>query len=199
VTQPNSEQKGTCRSMDPFNDYENTEPHSLASCTNKPNWRPIEPSEPLKKLTDAIEWAETNHPLPRCEHGKALKDGAGELLEPSCGCRWAEPASSSVQPPPTWRVCPTCNQSMTEPCEHWKKTYMESLTGPPSVPSVEPPPQHVCSSFCAHPPMWIRKLAEISVDYWAEQETAGYKKNHVDRVEKLFIAALPDPPKGDTE
>ena len=41
----------------------------------------------VKNLQDAIEWANTNYPLPRCRHGKALKDGAGELLEPTCGCR----------------------------------------------------------------------------------------------------------------
>jgi hypothetical protein len=41
----------------------------------------------IQKLTDAIDWAEKNFPLPRCRHGKPLKDGAGELLEPSCGCR----------------------------------------------------------------------------------------------------------------
>lgn len=28
-------------------------------------------------------------PLPRCEHGAALRDGAGEGLEPPCGCRAA--------------------------------------------------------------------------------------------------------------
>jgi len=37
-------------------------------------------------LTDAIAWANENFPLPRCRHGKALRDGAGEMLEPSCGC-----------------------------------------------------------------------------------------------------------------
>ena len=26
-------------------------------------------------------------PLPRCEHGSCLVDGAGEQLEPPCGCR----------------------------------------------------------------------------------------------------------------
>lgn len=41
----------------------------------------------LDKLTDAIQWAETHYPLPRCSHGNALKDGASELLYPSCGCQ----------------------------------------------------------------------------------------------------------------
>lgn len=38
-------------------------------------------------LRKAIDWAEENYPLPRCVHGNALKDGAGERLEPNCGCR----------------------------------------------------------------------------------------------------------------
>lgn len=41
----------------------------------------------VQKLHDAIEWSETNHPLPRCSHGNALRDHAKDLLEPSCGCR----------------------------------------------------------------------------------------------------------------
>lgn len=41
----------------------------------------------LKKLQDAIEFVETFHPLPRCDHGNCLRDGAGEILEPFCGCR----------------------------------------------------------------------------------------------------------------
>lgn len=41
----------------------------------------------LKNLAAAIEETERDHPLPRCQHGNALKDGGGELLEPSCGCR----------------------------------------------------------------------------------------------------------------
>lgn len=40
--------------------------------------------EPLQELQDAIDSAERIGPLPRCRHGKALKDGAGELLEPRC-------------------------------------------------------------------------------------------------------------------
>jgi hypothetical protein len=38
-------------------------------------------------LAAANRWAEENHPLLRCVHGQALKDGAGESLEPDCGCR----------------------------------------------------------------------------------------------------------------
>jgi hypothetical protein len=44
-------------------------------------------NDPIKNLQDAIDWAEKNYPLPRCRHGKALKDAAGDLLEPTCGCR----------------------------------------------------------------------------------------------------------------
>jgi len=41
----------------------------------------------LDKLTEANERADKNFPLPLCSHGNHLKDGAGELLEPACGCR----------------------------------------------------------------------------------------------------------------
>lgn len=29
-------------------------------------------------------------PLPRCRHNAALLDGAGEILEPSCGCQYGQ-------------------------------------------------------------------------------------------------------------
>jgi hypothetical protein len=32
--------------------------------------------------------ATSDFPLPRCNHGHALKDHAGERLEPTCGCRF---------------------------------------------------------------------------------------------------------------
>jgi hypothetical protein len=38
----------------------------------------------LAFLRLAIEEAE---PLPRCIHGNCVRDGSGEALEPSCGCR----------------------------------------------------------------------------------------------------------------
>lgn len=41
----------------------------------------------MQRLSDAIRHVEQHHPLPRCEHGKPLRDGGGELLEPPCGCR----------------------------------------------------------------------------------------------------------------
>ncbi len=31
---------------------------------------------------------EVEDPLPRCKHGNNLRDGAGEALQPDCGCRW---------------------------------------------------------------------------------------------------------------
>jgi len=40
----------------------------------------------IGKLSNAIEFAERVGPLPRCVHGAALRDGAGEILEPPCGC-----------------------------------------------------------------------------------------------------------------
>lgn len=43
--------------------------------------------EPLKSLREAIDFVQTNYPIPRCQHGNAIKDGAGDLLEPPCGCR----------------------------------------------------------------------------------------------------------------
>lgn len=46
--------------------------------------------EAIQRLKDAIEFAETYYPLPRCTHGNALQDHAGDLLEPSCGCRMPE-------------------------------------------------------------------------------------------------------------
>ena len=36
-----------------------------------------------------LEWADKK-PLPRCKHGSCLYDGAGEKLEPPCGCRWPQ-------------------------------------------------------------------------------------------------------------
>lgn len=41
----------------------------------------------VKDLGAAITDLEREHPLPRCPHGSALADHAGERLEPPCGCR----------------------------------------------------------------------------------------------------------------
>ncbi len=43
--------------------------------------------ESVANLADAVRVVETHHPLPRCTHGHPLRDGGGERLEPSCGCR----------------------------------------------------------------------------------------------------------------
>lgn len=40
----------------------------------------------IYRLTRAVAHVEAYYPLPRCPHGNALEDGAGERLEPSCGC-----------------------------------------------------------------------------------------------------------------
>ncbi len=43
-------------------------------------------SEQIERLNDAVLSLEQYHPLPRCKHGKALRDHAGDRLELSCGC-----------------------------------------------------------------------------------------------------------------
>ncbi len=40
----------------------------------------------LDRLGAAIAFVNAKFPLPRCEHGHALRDDAGDTLEPSCGC-----------------------------------------------------------------------------------------------------------------
>lgn len=37
-------------------------------------------------LREAVRFVNENFPLPRCEHGRALRDHGGDRLEPSCGC-----------------------------------------------------------------------------------------------------------------
>lgn len=44
-------------------------------------------------LSRAIAETERDHPLPRCSHGSALRDGSGEALDPPCGCRAALPCT----------------------------------------------------------------------------------------------------------
>lgn len=41
----------------------------------------------LDNLNEAVDYVSSNHPLHRCPHGNALQDHAGDVLEPSCGCR----------------------------------------------------------------------------------------------------------------
>lgn len=40
----------------------------------------------VSRLAEALEFAE-RYPLPQCIHGNTILDGAGERLEPTCGCR----------------------------------------------------------------------------------------------------------------
>src|SRR6266436_2257261 len=47
----------------------------------------------VQKLNEAVAFTEANFPLPRCIHGNALRDGAGEILEPTCGCRFTSGAA----------------------------------------------------------------------------------------------------------
>ena len=44
----------------------------------------------VKRLANAVAETERDYPLPRCRHGKALRDGGGENLEPPCGCRFTK-------------------------------------------------------------------------------------------------------------
>jgi len=43
-------------------------------------------TDPVERLKAATVYVDAHHPLPRCEHGTALRDGGGEVLAPSCGC-----------------------------------------------------------------------------------------------------------------
>lgn len=40
-------------------------------------------------LGDAVVEMLREHPLPRCQHGAALRDHSGEVLAPPCGCQLA--------------------------------------------------------------------------------------------------------------
>ncbi len=42
--------------------------------------------DPVAGLQAVNDYVAKNHPLPRCDHGNALRDHGGELLYPSCGC-----------------------------------------------------------------------------------------------------------------
>lgn len=46
--------------------------------------------EQIEDLGRAVDFVNAFYPLPRCRHGHALRDHAGECLEPSCGCRGSE-------------------------------------------------------------------------------------------------------------
>ena len=38
------------------------------------------------ELLAATQFSNENYPLPRCKHGKAMEDHAGNVLELPCGC-----------------------------------------------------------------------------------------------------------------
>lgn len=44
----------------------------------------------IAALAAATKFVNQNYPLPRCDHGTATRDHAGDFLYPSCGCRHAE-------------------------------------------------------------------------------------------------------------
>ena len=46
----------------------------------------VTPPAPADTLRAAIDFVEAHYPLPRCEHGSALRDRSGARLEPTCGC-----------------------------------------------------------------------------------------------------------------
>lgn len=48
--------------------------------------------EEMQTELDRLEGAKVRpcEVLPRCRHGKALRDHGGSLLEPPCGCRVSE-------------------------------------------------------------------------------------------------------------
>lgn len=48
----------------------------------------------------------TTDPLPRCRHNNCLQEGAGERLEPPCGCRLTAPQETPAQQG-LWRTQPT--------------------------------------------------------------------------------------------
>lgn len=72
----------------------------------------------IRKLAEAVSWAEKHHPLPRCVHGNALQDHAGDLLEPSCGCRWGKQIRAvfldfdARRDPKTKRYCAKCQKDI---------------------------------------------------------------------------------------
>lgn len=51
----------------------------------------------IRKLGAAVEALEREHPLPRCPHGRALRDHAGDVLTCPEGCVLAQ-ESDAVQP-----------------------------------------------------------------------------------------------------
>lgn len=69
----------------------------------------------MSVLSQAIEFVNQNHPLPRCEHGQALRDHSGELLDPPCGCtryRTVELDYDARRQPRTNRSCVRCQKDI---------------------------------------------------------------------------------------
>ncbi len=44
----------------------------------------------IKRLHEAVEFVNCYYPLPRCPHGSAVMDHAGDFLLPPCGCTHPE-------------------------------------------------------------------------------------------------------------
>lgn len=55
-------------------------------------WQPCTPTEA------AVAAQRDVNPLPRCKHKNALRDHAGTILEPSCGCRLGHVAEPGLPP-----------------------------------------------------------------------------------------------------
>ena len=55
-------------------------------------------SEQIRELHEAVKSVKRDYPLPRCEHGMALLDHAGERLEPPCGGRYQPSPGEAKQP-----------------------------------------------------------------------------------------------------
>ena len=47
----------------------------------------------VRVLADAVAYVNEHHPLPRCDHGNAMKDHGGDALEPRCCYPAAERAA----------------------------------------------------------------------------------------------------------
>lgn len=52
----------------------------------------------LRELQEATAFVKRIFPLPRCVHGNALKDHAGEKLYPNCGCSFDRELESLNNP-----------------------------------------------------------------------------------------------------
>lgn len=54
--------------------------------------------EGILDLSQATAKLNREHPLPRCTHGVALRDHAGNILEPDCGCYLATGCRMEAKP-----------------------------------------------------------------------------------------------------